>query len=144
MCWVDSTRSFELLYLLKTCYYFENSQEYYLPSDRKIQTLMDSPKVTPPISFHRNYYRYREYIAPLDRASYQLQKRIFSITHYDWLCIFVSNEHEPACQCHKNLHLNWQFTFSLQHCQESVIQTISVCDRNRPNHICNLVVFKVK
>ena len=44
-------------------------------------------------------------ITLFDRANYQPQNTIFQHNLQHYLCIFVSNEQEPACNTHKNLHL---------------------------------------
>ena len=43
-------------------------------------------------------------IALSGRANSQLQNTIFQHSHHHQLCIFTSNEQEPACSARKNLH----------------------------------------
>ena len=60
----------------------------------------DAPKVMPPTYLHEIYNRYRNTIAPLDRAILQLQNGISLHCHYYQQCIFSRDKQEPVyCTC---------------------------------------------
>ena len=61
-------------------------------------------KGMPPIDFHELQQIQKNRIALFDRASFQLQNTVFQRRLYHQLCIFASDEQEPACHAHKNLH----------------------------------------
>ena len=48
-----------------------------------------------------------------NRANSQLQNTIFQHSHYHQLCIFASDEQEPVCYNHNNLHQPRQSTVAV-------------------------------
>lgn len=57
--------------------------------------------------FYGNPKRYKEQNNSVEKNS-QLQKTVFWHSQHHWLCIFISNEHDPSCQAHNNLH-RWRW-----------------------------------
>ena len=67
-----------------------------------------TPKVMPPIiSMGTRIYAKRT-ITLFNRVNPQLQNTIFQCSHNHWLCIFTSNEQDPACHACNNVHL-WRW-----------------------------------
>ena len=59
----------------------------------------------PPINFHVETATYtKSTLTLLDRANSQLPNATLLHSHHHKLCIFTSNEQEPACHTHNNWH----------------------------------------
>jgi hypothetical protein len=71
-----------------------------------------APKVMAPIISTETTTDKRCIIKPLDRTSFQLPNIIIPYSRHYWLCIFASDEQDPACCTHKNMHQLRQSTFS--------------------------------
>ena len=66
-------------------------------------TMQVAPKVMPPISLETTAAT-KNTITLFDRANSQLQNTVFQRSHHHLLCIFASNEQEPACCARNYLH----------------------------------------
>jgi len=69
-------------------------------------------------------------ITLFDRANYQLQNSTSPFSHHHLLCIYTSNEQEPACHAHKSLHQwRWPTVSQLLRwcCSWNAPPTISLC-----------------
>ena len=82
----------------------------------------------PTIYLHGNYDRQKSTITLCNRINFQPQSIFFQHTHYHELCIFATDEQEPACHTHDNQHQQRRHTVTvitaethspLPHCTQS-------------------------